>query len=109
MLRPTDITALLARHPRVIVAELTRVRGSSPRAQGTFMLVGPDEIAGTIGGGALEHLVIDRARQVIRVLPEGSRCTSALLVGDECIANGRPTGRSSTNTRPSPPRPAITT
>ena len=34
MLRPTDITALLARHPRVIVAELTRVRGSSPRAQG---------------------------------------------------------------------------
>lgn len=66
MLRPTDITALLARHPRVIVAELTRVRGSSPRAQGTFMLVGPDEIAGTIGGGALEHLVIDRARQVIR-------------------------------------------
>ena len=66
MLRPSDITAFLARNPAAIVAELTSVRGSSPRAEGTFMLVGATEFVGTIGGGALEHMVIERARQVIR-------------------------------------------
>ena len=66
MLRAVDITAFLARNPAAIVAELTSVRGSSPRAQGTFMLIGSAEFIGTIGGGALEHLVIERGRQVIR-------------------------------------------
>jgi xanthine dehydrogenase accessory factor len=49
-----------------IVAELTAVRGSSPREAGTFMLVSADAQVGTIGGGALEYMVIDRARQVLR-------------------------------------------
>ena len=44
------------------VAELTAVRGSSPREAGTFMLISPDAMIGTIGGGALEYMVIDRAR-----------------------------------------------
>jgi xanthine dehydrogenase accessory factor len=66
MLRPTDISSFLTRQPAAIVAELTRVRGSSPRSQGTFMLIGRDELIGTIGGGALEYMVIDRARQVLR-------------------------------------------
>jgi xanthine dehydrogenase accessory factor len=30
------------------------------------MLIGSDESIGTIGGGALEHMVIERARQVLR-------------------------------------------
>jgi xanthine dehydrogenase accessory factor len=66
MLHAPHITAFLTRNPVAIVAELTSVRGSSPRAQGTFMLIGPRDFIGTIGGGALEHLVIERARQVIR-------------------------------------------
>lgn len=66
MLRPSDISAFLAANPTAVVAELTQVRGSSPRAQGTFMLIGTGGALGTIGGGALEHLVIERARQVIR-------------------------------------------
>jgi len=66
MLRALDISAFLARNPAAIVAELTVVRGSSPRAQGTFMLIGSAEFIGTIGGGALEHMVIERGRQVIR-------------------------------------------
>ncbi|HTJ56775.1 MAG TPA: xanthine dehydrogenase accessory protein XdhC [Devosiaceae bacterium] len=69
MLRPTDISAFLARNPAAIVAELTLVRGSSPREEGTFMLVGAADCIGTIGGGALEHMVVERGRQVIR---EGS-------------------------------------
>jgi xanthine dehydrogenase accessory factor len=56
----------LASHPAAIVAELTAVRGSSPRNAGTFMLISPTATVGTIGGGALEYMVIDRARQVLR-------------------------------------------
>lgn len=56
----------LASHPAAICAALTAVRGSSPREAGAFMLIGPDTTIGTIGGGALEYLVIARARQVLR-------------------------------------------
>lgn len=73
MLRAADIAAFLARQPAAVVAELTQVRGSSPRAQGTFMLIAATGSVGTIGGGALEHLVIERARQVLRDgLPGGA-------------------------------------
>jgi xanthine dehydrogenase accessory factor len=66
MTRPApDIAAFLAREPVAIVAELTSVRGSSPRNEGTFMLVGAEALFGTIGGGALEYLVIDHARRLI--------------------------------------------
>ncbi|GHA17585.1 xanthine dehydrogenase accessory protein XdhC [Devosia pacifica] len=60
-----DLRAFLGREPAAIVAELTKVRGSSPRAAGTFMLVGRREIFGTIGGGALEYMVIDHARRIM--------------------------------------------
>jgi xanthine dehydrogenase accessory factor len=50
----------------VIIAELSAVRGSSPREAGAFMLVSATGQTGTIGGGALEYMVIDRARQVLR-------------------------------------------
>lgn len=60
------LRSFLAEHPQAIVAELTAVRGSSPREAGAFMLIAADALAGTIGGGALEYMVIDRARQVLR-------------------------------------------
>lgn len=63
--RSAHLTTFLAANPDAIVCELTSVRGSSPRAQGTFMLVGPTITFGTIGGGALEHMVIDHARRLI--------------------------------------------
>lgn len=62
---PSALDDFLAANPTAIVCELTAVRGSSPREQGTFMLVGPDAIFGTIGGGALEYMVIDHARRLI--------------------------------------------
>jgi xanthine dehydrogenase accessory factor len=64
--RSVELAAYLAVHERSICAELTAVRGSSPREAGTFMLIAADALIGTIGGGALEHLVIDRARKVLR-------------------------------------------
>jgi len=62
----SELTRFMSVQPDAIVAELTAVRGSSPREAGTFMLISAHNIAGTIGGGALEYMVIDRARQVLR-------------------------------------------
>ncbi len=62
----STLNAFLAAHPAAVVAELTAVRGSSPREAGAFMVVSALEQIGTIGGGALEYMVIDRARQVLR-------------------------------------------
>ncbi len=63
--RTTQLTVFLAANPDAIVCTLTSVRGSSPREQGTFMLVGPRDLFGTIGGGALEYMVIEHARRLI--------------------------------------------
>ncbi len=104
MLHAPHIIAFLTRNPVAIVAELTSVRGSSPRAQGTFMLIGPRDFIGTIGGGALEHLVIERARQVIRdgigatisTCRSGRRSANAAAGGSmsRCGSSPRPRRRS---------------
>jgi len=66
MISPSELRAFLSAHRAAIAAELTAVRGSSPREQGAFMLIAEDATIGTIGGGALEYMVIARARQVLR-------------------------------------------
>ncbi len=70
-MRSIEVRRFLVSHSDAIVAELTAVSGSSPRAAGTFMVIAPDALIGTIGGGALEYMVIARARQALRdgVLP----------------------------------------
>ena len=65
MTRSSTLANFLASDAHAILCELTSVRGSSPRELGTFMLVGPDALFGTIGGGALEYMVIDHARRLI--------------------------------------------
>lgn len=65
MMTLVALEAFFAVNPEAIACELTSVRGSSPREQGTFMLVGPGTTLGTIGGGALEYMVIDHARRLI--------------------------------------------
>ncbi|MGA0615854.1 xanthine dehydrogenase accessory protein XdhC, partial [Paracoccus sp. KR1-242] len=45
--------------------EITRTRGSAPRETGAIMIVTPKAIQGTIGGGQLEYMAIDRARQML--------------------------------------------
>jgi xanthine dehydrogenase accessory factor len=64
-LNPAGLQTFIAANSVAIVAELAAVRGSSPREAGTFMLIAGDRTTGTIGGGALEYMVIDRARQVL--------------------------------------------
>ena len=63
--RSAGLATFLAANADAIVCTLSSVRGSSPREQGTFMLVGPHATFGTIGGGALEYMVIEHARRLI--------------------------------------------
>jgi xanthine dehydrogenase accessory factor len=52
--------------PAVALVEVTQAKGSTPREKGAWMLVSPNAIFGTIGGGQLEFLAIDKARELIR-------------------------------------------
>lgn len=55
-----------------VAARVTVIRadGSTPREVGAAMLVGPDRIEGTIGGGALEFDAIAYARKLIATADE---------------------------------------
>jgi len=48
-----------------MMVEVVRARGSTPREAGAYMLVSPTATLGTIGGGQLEFMAIDRARQML--------------------------------------------
>ena len=49
----------------MIRVRVTRARGSTPRDAGAEMFVAADTVQGTIGGGQLEYMAIDRARQML--------------------------------------------
>jgi xanthine dehydrogenase accessory factor len=62
----TTLRAFLDVTPSVALVEVAEARGSTPREKGAWMLVSPTAIHGTIGGGQLEFMAIDKARQVLR-------------------------------------------
>ncbi|MCP1242211.1 xanthine dehydrogenase accessory protein XdhC [Acetobacter lambici] len=49
----------------LVVARVTLTRGSTPREEGAFMLVGHTVVAGTVGGGALELACEQHARAML--------------------------------------------
>lgn len=49
-----------------IHVRLTGVRGSSPREAGAEMFVSASGLYGTIGGGQLEYMAVDKARAMLR-------------------------------------------
>lgn len=52
--------------PRPLVrVEVAETHGSTPRGAGTWMLVSADALAGTIGGGRIEHMAIREARSLL--------------------------------------------
>ena len=63
---PEALRSFLETGDAAVLIELAAVKGSSPREAGAFMLVSATRETGTIGGGALEYLAIDRARQALR-------------------------------------------
>ncbi len=60
-----NLAAFLAKHNAIICVEIADAKGSTPREQGAYMLVGADAIFGTIGGGRLEHDAIAKARAML--------------------------------------------
>lgn len=50
----------------VVHVRLSQVRGSSPRDAGAEMFVSETMLSGTIGGGQLEYMAIDKARAMLR-------------------------------------------
>jgi len=64
-----DLKDFLGRTGPLALVEVAATKGSTPRETGAFMLVSRAAIHGTIGGGQLEYMAIDKARQVLRNLP----------------------------------------
>jgi xanthine dehydrogenase accessory factor len=62
--------AALQQGPAALVTILA-TEGSAPRGPGTRMVVTASGLAGTIGGGALEHQALEQARTIL-ALPPGS-------------------------------------
>ena len=60
-----SLQTFLASSPAVALVEVVSAQGSTPREVATWMLVSPRAIFGTIGGGQLEFMAIDRAREMI--------------------------------------------
>ncbi|MCC9620908.1 xanthine dehydrogenase accessory protein XdhC [Thalassospira sp. MA62] len=57
-----DHIALLQTSDQLMLVSVAALRGSTPREAGAFMLISPNGISGTIGGGNLEHQVTRRVR-----------------------------------------------
>ncbi|WP_159950533.1 xanthine dehydrogenase accessory protein XdhC [Rhizobium sp. 18065] len=57
--------SFLARHAAVVLVDVIDAKGSTPRDAGAFMLVAEAVVFGTIGGGHLEFLAIEKARTML--------------------------------------------
>ena len=60
-----SLGAFLDAAPAVAFVEVADAKGSTPREKGAWMLVSSGAIYGTIGGGQLEFMAIDRAREML--------------------------------------------
>ncbi|MBZ9857681.1 xanthine dehydrogenase accessory protein XdhC [Mesorhizobium sp. CA13] len=74
-----SLKAFLGQAGRVALVEVAGTKGSTPREKGAFMLVSQAAISGTIGGGQLEYMAIDKARQMLggEAAFAGSRTTAS--------------------------------
>ena len=62
-----DISKYFQEGKKVILARIIKQMGSIPRAAGTQCIVLEDgSIKGTIGGGLLEHRVMERAKECLK-------------------------------------------
>lgn len=68
-----ELKDFLASARPIALVEVADTKGSTPREKGAFMLVSSVAIHGTIGGGQLEYMAIDKARQLLRsqATPDG--------------------------------------
>ncbi|RWA83899.1 xanthine dehydrogenase accessory protein XdhC [Mesorhizobium sp.] len=98
-----SLKAFLGQTGRVALVEVAATKGSTPREAGAFMLVSASAIFGTIGGGQLEFMAIDKARQLISPL-EGEMAAKR----PEGVLSGGTT-RASSTAAATPPGGSATT
>ena len=60
-----DIRAFLETYDGIVHVEIKEAHGSTPREAGAWMLVSETSIFRTIGGGQLENMAIEKARQLL--------------------------------------------
>ncbi|MGC4026794.1 MAG: xanthine dehydrogenase accessory protein XdhC [Mesorhizobium sp.] len=60
-----ELSEFLDRASDAALVQVASAKGSTPREAGTWMLVARDAIFGTIGGGQLEYMAIDKARELL--------------------------------------------
>ncbi|TGS86062.1 xanthine dehydrogenase accessory protein XdhC [Mesorhizobium sp. M3A.F.Ca.ET.174.01.1.1] len=65
-----SLKQFLSRAGHVAHVEVAATKGSTPRETGAFMLVSASATFGTIGGGQLEYMAIDKARQLLSPVEE---------------------------------------
>ena len=61
-----DIRDFLRRERDCVLVEVTGAAGSTPRDTDAWMLVAPESLFGTIGGGQLEYMAIDHGRRALK-------------------------------------------
>ena len=76
-----SLRAFLDASAAVAFVEVADAKGSTPREKGAWMLVSPDSIYGTIGGGQLEYMALDEARAVLHASRQPSRALARRRAG----------------------------
>ncbi|MFK0274575.1 xanthine dehydrogenase accessory protein XdhC [Ensifer sp. NPDC090286] len=61
-----DIRDFLRRERDCVLVEVIGAAGSTPRDTDAWMLVAPESLFGTIGGGQLEYMAIDHGRRALK-------------------------------------------
>ncbi|BCM16674.1 hypothetical protein MJ8_04340 [Mesorhizobium sp. J8] len=87
-----SLKAFLGQAGRVALVEVAATKGSTPREAGAFMLVSTSAIFGTIGGGQLEYMAIDKARQMLGRGTRSSANEARIEVDEVCATLDVPLG-----------------
>ncbi len=74
----SKVIVRFARAAPTILVTVDDAQGSTPRVQGTQMLVSATAVLGTIGGGQLEYMAIDAARAMLSTGEASQRLTIPL-------------------------------
>lgn len=64
----------------IALVKVAEAKGSTPREKGAWMLASPSAIFGTIGGGQLEFMAIDKARAMLGADPSRKGEAEAFLL-----------------------------
>ena len=86
-----NLRSFLAANAAAALVEVAGTKGSTPRETGAYMLVSPLATYGTIGGGQLEYMAIDKARQLLGPL-KGEGDVARIDVQEVCATLDVPLG-----------------